>query len=183
VSRGHVDGLPSPHPIIDQLPSIYQEDHFARMFTAGFDDVLAPVFNVLDCLEAYIDPYLTPADFLPWLARWVAVTIEEDWPIERQRRFVANAVTLFRYKGTITGLRGELGLYTGGQVEISESGAAAYSRTPNGAFPGEDVPRLGIRIVVDDPSTVSLRGIEEVVAAAKPAHVVHSVEVVARGAR
>ena len=32
MTRAHIDGLPSPHPIIDQLPAIYQEDHFARMF-------------------------------------------------------------------------------------------------------------------------------------------------------
>ena len=52
MTRGHVDGLTSPHPIIEQMPSIYQEDHFAGMFTAGFDDVLSPVFDAPDGVQA-----------------------------------------------------------------------------------------------------------------------------------
>ena len=180
--RAAVDGLPTPVRLVDLLPGIYQDDHFTGRFTAGFDDVLAPVFGVLDSLEAYIDPYLCPPDFLPWLAQWVGVSLDEDWDEERHRRLVANAIFLHRFRGTIAGLRAEVMLFTGGDVQVTESGGTSWSQTPNGAFTGEEVPRLAVRVLVDDPTTVNLKGVEGIVDGAKPAHVVSSVEVVARGA-
>ena len=86
--------------------------------------MLAPVFATLDCLDAYVDPWLAPEDFLEWLAGWVGVVIDEGWPIERSRAFIANIVELYRWRGTIRGLVAELAIYTGGDVEISESGGA-----------------------------------------------------------
>jgi phage tail-like protein len=34
-------------------------------------EVLAPVVATIDCLGAYLDPALTPEDFLRWLGGWV----------------------------------------------------------------------------------------------------------------
>jgi phage tail-like protein len=179
---GSVDGLRSAVDVIGLLPSIYQDDEFTRQFVSGFDDVLAPVFITLDSLEAYVDPHLTPDDFLPWLASWVGVVLAEDWPVERQRALVANAVHIYRYRGTAMGLRAELQLYTGGEVEINETGGCVWSQRPNGdAFPGEDVPRVAIRVTVADRASVSDVTVDSIVAAAKPAHVVHSIEIVERG--
>jgi phage tail-like protein len=176
--RGTLEGLPTRAPIIGQLPAIYQEDEFTRQFTGGFDDVLAPVFAILDSLEVYVDPFLTPADFLPWLASWVGVVLAEDWPLDRQRTFIARAVELYRLRGTVAGLRAEVELFTGGTVDISETGGIAVSQSPGGRFPGEDVPRLALRVMVDDPSTVNQTGLDAIVAASKPAHIVHRVEIV-----
>jgi phage tail-like protein len=179
--RGSVDGLRSAVDVIGLMPSIYQDDEFTRQFVSGFDDVLAPVFVTLDSLEAYVDPHLTPEDFLPWLAGWVGVVLAEDWPVSRQRALVANAVHLYRYRGTAMGLRAELQLYTGGEVEINETGGCVWSQRPNGdAFPGEDVPRVAIRVTVADRATISEVTVDSIVAAAKPAHVVHSIEIVER---
>lgn len=71
MNRAAVPGLPSRHPIGEQLPALYAEDDFAQRFTAGLDTVLAPVFATLDSLPSYFDPRLAPADFLSWLASWV----------------------------------------------------------------------------------------------------------------
>ena len=32
---------------------------------------------------------LAPPDFVAWLGTWVGTTLDEDWPIERKRSFVA----------------------------------------------------------------------------------------------
>ncbi|MGZ4674821.1 MAG: phage tail protein, partial [Ilumatobacteraceae bacterium] len=88
--RGSIDGMRSPVPIASLLPGIYHSDEFTNQFTGGFDDVLAPVSATLDCLDAYVDPWLAPEDFLEWLAGWVGVVIDEGWPIERSRAFIAN---------------------------------------------------------------------------------------------
>src|SRR4029453_7641000 len=72
--RATAAGLATPPPIGEHLPALFQEDEFAQRFVGALDEVLAPVFAVLDCLDAYLDPWLAPPDFVDWLADWVALT-------------------------------------------------------------------------------------------------------------
>ena len=175
--RGMVAGMASAVPFIRMLPAVYQEDEFADRFVGGFDDVLAPVLSTLDCLVDYFDPYLAPEDFLEWIAGWVGISLEEGWPIERRRAVVATAVEMYRMRGTVAGLRANLQVLTGGQVEIADSGGVASSKNPAADMPGEASPRLAVRIRVHDPAGVPMDLVDSAVAAAKPAHVVHRVEV------
>ena len=139
---------------------------------------IAPVFACLDAIEAYVDPLISPEDFLPWLASWVGIVLDENWPVEQQRAFIRNAVELFRMRGTVRGIKAEIELLTGGGVELSETGDVAYSSVPNGPLPGEDYPRLSIRVTLPAGSPVTDRSIDLVIKAAKPAHVVSAVEIV-----
>jgi phage tail-like protein len=93
-TRGIVKGLPSPFPIGLMLPALFQSDDFSQRFTRGLDEVISPVFSVLDCFDAYLDPGLAPLDFLAWLATWVGVSLDENWPLERQRSLINRAVEL-----------------------------------------------------------------------------------------
>lgn len=169
--------LQSAVPIIGQLPAIYQEDEFTVRFTGGLDEVWAPIFTALDCISAYVDPYLAPVDFLGWLGGWVGVALEEDWPEERQRELIARAIQLVRHRGTIAGMAAEVALYTGGTVEVSDNGSTVWSQTPGAPSGGERTPRLAVRVTVDDTSRVNESTLDALVTAAKPAHVIHRVEV------
>src|SRR5262245_37911678 len=140
--RGAVAGLESRVPIVEQLPAIYQEDQFARDFTGGLDAVLSPVVATLDSLDAYVDPFLSPSDFRAWLASWSGRALDDDLPIERRRQLVASAIFLFRMRGTVMGLRAEVAIYTGGAVEVMETGGTTWSQTPGGTLPGASSPRL-----------------------------------------
>lgn len=175
--RGSVPGLPTPYPLGSMLPAYLQEDQFAMRWVAGFDDALAPVISVLDCIDAYVDPYLAPDDFPPWLAEWVGAMQDETWPGERQRRAIATAVTLHRGRGTVGGLRAQLELATGGRVEIAGGGAVTWSRTPDDSFPPQVTPGLHIRVHVPDPSSVSMAALDALVDTVKPAHLPHTIEV------
>ncbi len=177
--RAGLPGVPTPVPLIEQLPAIFQDDPFSQQFTAGFDAVLAPVFATLDSLDAYVDPMLAPVDFLEWLAGWVGLAIDEDWPLERQRTFVSEAATVYRLRGTAAGLKAEVEIYTQGTVEVIESGACAWSSTPNSEPPGQSPASVVVRITVADPARVSAAGLEAIVSTAKPAHVAHRIELVA----
>jgi len=177
--RGSVSGLPTAVPLSAMLPGIYQEDPFTVRFVSGFDDVLAPILSTLDCLPAYFDPSLAPEDFLGWLAGWVGLELDESWPVSRQRAAIAHAAQMYRMRGTVSGLRDNLEVLTGGRVQVADSGGVAWSVTPGAEFPGQDHPRLAVRVSVADPSAVSVSAVDAVVSAAKPAHVVHRVEVVA----
>ncbi len=175
--RGLVLDLQSPHPMGEELPALYQEDPFAQRLTSALDDVLAPVFVALDNLPAYLDPELAPTDFLCWLAGWVGVGLDENWPEARQRELVARAADLYRRRGTVSALATQIALYTGATPEIEDSGGVASSTTPGGTMPGTGDPRLVVRVRVPDPDSVDLRRLEALVAEARPAHVPAQVEV------
>lgn len=178
--RGTVEGLGTPYPLGSLLPTVYQEDDFAMRLTSSLDELLAPIISTLDCLDAYVDPLLAPLDFLEWLAGWVGIAVDPHWPVDRARIAVAHAVELYRIRGTVAGLRAYAEVLTGGQAEVVDNGGADWSVTPGGDLPGEDTPRLAIRVTVDDPDSVSFGLLDALMAAAKPAHVVHRLEVVGR---
>jgi len=68
--RGSVRGLDNPHPMRWELPAPFHDNRMAVGFVEAMDEILAPVISTIDNLECYLDPELTPADFLPWLAGW-----------------------------------------------------------------------------------------------------------------
>ena len=54
-----------------------------------------------------------PAEFLDWLAGWVALTLREDWKEEERRRILAEIVPSYRRRGTPDGLKQILVAFTG----------------------------------------------------------------------
>jgi phage tail-like protein len=176
--RGAVSGLATPYPLRDLMPAVLQEDEFLERWTAGLDDVLAPIISTVDCLAAYLDPATAPTDFLVWLAGWFGVVMDENLPIERRRASVSGAVRLYQARGTLAGLRTQLELVSGGRVEITDSGGVAAARVPDSPLPGDDVPMLVVRVALPpDSEPVSERTLHELIAADKPAHVAHRLEV------
>jgi phage tail-like protein len=176
--RGLVAGLESPHPLGEHLPALFQEDGFAQRLAGAFDTMLAPAIGSLDNLEAYLDPGLAPEDFLEFLAGWLGIALDETWPVERRRALVASAAELYRLRGTVRGLRAHVAIFTGGDVDVEENGAAAYSMAPGGAMPGTAELRLHVRVRLSDPKSTSVARLDALVASAKPAHVPHTVEIV-----
>jgi phage tail-like protein len=177
-SRAAVPALINPHPLGGSLPALYQEDEFAQSLTSGLDAVLAPIFSSLDNLEAYLDPGLAPEDFLDWLGGWVGLVVDETWPLDRRRAFISRAHELYRMRGTAKGLAAHVELFSGGQVEIDEPGGTSWSVTTGTAPPGSTGFNVVVRVRVDDPATVDQPRLNALVAAAKPAHLTHRVEVV-----
>ena len=74
-------------------------------------------------------------------------------------------------------LRGPAGV-AGGEVEIAEPGATAWSHDTGGSFPAGTSEDLFIRVRVKDPKAVSAAGLNALVVSAKPAHVPHRIEIV-----
>jgi phage tail-like protein len=176
--RRAVPGLDTPYPLGTLMPAVYQEDPVAMRWTAGLDDVLAAVISTLDCVGAYVDPMLAPADFVRWLADWFGTVLDENWPLIRQRTAVARSVELYRQSGTVEGLRSLLELVTGGAVEVSDSGGTIWSQAPNTPPPGRDEAALVVRVTIEPGAAFDAKAVDELVVAAKPAHVLHTVEVV-----
>jgi phage tail-like protein len=179
MSRGHVPGLASPHPLGERLPSLYLEDSFVQRLLGALDEVLAPVLGCLDNLDAYLDPDLAPDDFILWVGGWLGLALDESWPLERRRASVAEAAALHRVRGTGAGLAAYVRLLTEGEVELVETGATAHSTAPDAPLPGSPGFELVVRLRLPGsaPAPDHAR-LDALIAAAKPAHVVHRLEVV-----
>ncbi|MGH8930858.1 MAG: phage tail protein [Egibacteraceae bacterium] len=177
MSRGLVPGLGSPHPFGEALPGLYQDDSFTQRLCAALDEVLAPVVSSLDTFDAYLDPALAPADFVGWLASWVGVIASDAGPLERQRALVRRAVEAYRWRGTVRGMTLLVWLYTGVEPEIVDTGGVRWSPTPLGEPGGDEEPLLVIRLRAEDPSTIDVPRLDSLIAAAKPAHIPHRLEV------
>jgi phage tail-like protein len=178
--RGSISGLATPHPLVERLPAVLQEDRFLSGLLEGLDEVLAPILCSLDNLAAYVDAWLAPEDYLTWLSGWVGVELDGSWPLQQRRLLVSRAVALFQRRGTAAGIAADLEVLTGGTVEVVDSGGVAWSQRHGADPPGDPVPSLHVRVHVDDPSVVDERSVDALVDAAKPAHVVHHVEVLRR---
>lgn len=170
--RGSVPGLVSPHPIGQQLPAMYLEDDFAQRFTAGLDEVLAPILLTLDCLDAYFDLALAPPDFLDWLAGWVAAPVDTDRPPQVRRELVRHAVEVHRWRGTARGIALALRVAAGVEVEVVDNGGVTCSATPTDAPPPGEAPQVWVRIRGDVDEAL----VRRVLASAAPAHVRVTVE-------
>jgi phage tail-like protein len=172
--RGTLErGVPEPGHLCHGLPGPFQDDRFAWLLTSVFDTELAPMFLALDNLPGYFDPRLAPEDFVDWLAGWLGLPIDDEWPLERRRRFVAEGARWVRTRGTRAGLALLIELLTGARVEVTDSGGVAYSTVASGPLPG--TPRAELRVRVEDPET--LERVEALVDAERPAHVIATVEV------
>lgn len=176
--RGTVSNLATPHRLGAHLPALFHEDTFAQRLTSAFDEILAPVISTLDNIPAYLDPEVTPEDFLDWLAGWVGATVDDRWPLERRRAAVMRAVELYRLRGTARGLAEQIEVLTGGTVEIKESGGAVSSAVAGGKLPGEAELSLLVRLRPDPSGEITEARLDALVESIKPAHVPHRVELV-----
>ncbi|WP_018350211.1 phage tail protein [Longispora albida] len=174
MTRESLEGLISPHPIGARLPGVYLDDDFTQRLTEALDGVLAPVFLALDSFPAYLDPYLTPEDFLDVLASWAGVQLDADRPLAERRELVAHAVSLHRQRGTPGGLAAHVALLTGGEVEIADSGGCTWSPHPGADLPDEQ-PRVTVRIT--GGRDVDERRVLAVISETVPAHVAVTLEV------
>jgi phage tail-like protein len=110
------------------LPAVFAEDpngaDFTDRFLSVFDTPLRGVEHRIDYEASYFDPRSAPAtappggiDFLSWLASWIGVTLDRQWPVEQRRNVVRQAGRVQCIRGTRLGLWKELLLLLGMEPE------------------------------------------------------------------
>lgn len=109
---------------LDYLPALFQQrtaagqEPYLGHFLLPFEQAFQTFEALLSDLEQYFTPALTSAEeFLPWLATWIALLVDEEWDEDQRRRLISEAVALYRWRGTRHGLQRYLGIYTGLQPE------------------------------------------------------------------
>jgi phage tail-like protein len=162
------------------LSSEGEESSFLGRYLLIFETILDSVDSTISQLPAYFAPDTAPDDFLPWLASWVGLVIDEGWPAERRRAVLARAMELHRRRGTIRGLTEHLQLYTGLTPKIVEGGSGfklgANSRLGHQLMlgSGDRWNHFSVVFTTDDPEAFDRNRTDRVIAAHCPAHCTYS---------
>jgi len=144
------------------LPAVFQEIDFLRRFLLIFEQIWEPMEQRQDQIAMYFDPRTCPASLLSWLASWLDLKIDPYWPEGRMRALLAEAVELYRWRGTKYGLARMIEICTGQAIEITET----------------EVPfvfHIKLKLATDDSLKKDL--IEELIRTHKPAHAGYELEV------
>ncbi len=109
---------------IVELPALYQTESRSRDFLVRFLALTETLFQDLETsirdLPRLFDPHAVPKEFLPWLATWLALSLDENRDEQEQRQLIASAFERYGRRGTVAGLRESLRLFAGVNAIIQE---------------------------------------------------------------
>lgn len=110
-----------PSRYVYDLPVLYHDEagflgRYLKLFEASWE----PFEHRQDRIDMYFHPGTCPPGLLGWLASWLGVELDPLLPLERQRRLAAEALDLYRWRGTRYGLTRLIELATGQTPAIAE---------------------------------------------------------------
>jgi phage tail-like protein len=108
---------------LEYLPSLFEQDNFMGRFLMLFESFWGPIDEQISSIHNYFDPDLTPARFLPWLASWFDLMLDDQWSEAQQRELLNHVIWLYRRRGTRVALQRYLEIFTQHPVEILEKRA------------------------------------------------------------
>jgi phage tail-like protein len=166
------------HDYLRRLPKTFSRDQpaasFLLRYLAMFEGFLGETEARGVDRDLLLDPRSAPDECIPWLASFVGLMLDERWatapsprgraPNDARREFIREAVWLFRYRGTLLGLKRFIEIYTGVPVIIIEHyrmrgiGAAVLGDT--GAAFSSSIVGVGFRIggAVGSATPAALQG-------------------------
>lgn len=109
---------------LSHLPAIYRKagacKDFLLRFLSLFETFFSQTEAAIHALPSLFDPWSPPREYLPWLAGWLALTLDEEWNEATQRRAIADAFASYALRGTPAGLRKALQDQAGVAAVIQE---------------------------------------------------------------
>jgi phage tail-like protein len=117
------------------LPAVYQEDEtsrdFLERFLSIFETCLSDIEGQIDRIVRYFDAEVVSPDFLPWLASWLAIAVDENWTQAQLRQLIQQAPQLYRQRGTRAGIAATVEILTGFRPLLVESFQVECSKLKN----------------------------------------------------
>jgi phage tail-like protein len=186
-SDARVELMVSMESLLDYLPALFRRrevdgTNFIENFLWIFQHVFHSIESKIDRMHEYFEVFETPEEFLPWLAGWVAFTLDGEWSEAERRLFLKRAVELYRIRGTPRGLRTFVELYTGVEPKIIENewpldgfqiGVASTIGVDSAILPPITRAHCFIVEVPLDPETVEddqIIKLHQIISSEKPAH-------------
>ena len=109
---------------LQYLPAVYQEDEESRQFLERFLSIFQSEFDefdrLIDRLWQLFNPGSTPEKDLKWLAGWLALVVNPDWPEAELRSMIKDAFQTYLQRGTVAGLQKAIRDYVGVDAGIVE---------------------------------------------------------------
>jgi phage tail-like protein len=169
---------------LEHLPALYRDDEMMGQMLLIFESIFKPVENTVDNIALYFDPKMVPEPLLPWLASWLDLTLDSDWPLERRRQLVQSAAELYRWRGTKRGLTEYLSIYTGSTPKISEyiEGMRLDEETMLGINTKLGSSGSGNHFTVimelNGDSYINIDTIKSIIESQKPAHAAYTLQII-----
>lgn len=137
-----------PRPsLLDYLPAYWRSDPEGADATeralALFEGWMTELDQRTDALPALLDPRLVPAEALPWLASFLALSFDARVREGVRRQLLQDIASLYRQRGTLPGLTRLLGILAEAPVKIVEG---FRLRRPTAAFVGSALIGPGLEI-------------------------------------
>lgn len=96
------------HTLLDHLPRLFRRDpgvaSFLKRFLAMPESMLTGFDMAAFTRHVMLDPYGAREEWLPWLAGFVGLVFDQRFTPDTRRHLIAEAVSLFRVRGTVPGL-------------------------------------------------------------------------------
>lgn len=71
----------------------------------------ASLESAIETIPQLFNPWRTPPQFLPWLASWLALSLQENWSEYQRRKFIAEMMSIYQQRGLKRGLMTYLDIY------------------------------------------------------------------------
>jgi phage tail-like protein len=174
------------------LPAIYEKDELMGRLVMLFESFWSPIDRQIENVHYYFDPRTTPPSFLPWLASWLDLELDERWSEAQVRQLIRWAIALHRSRGTKWGLLKYLEIYTNQKAEIIEHisnnfvlGAEARLGSAIALGQGNIPHTFSVNLRLPQPDAtnqrerareenLTRRTIESIIEMQKPAHTVYT---------
>lgn len=112
------------HDLMRRLPRTYSREattaEFMNRYLSMFDGTLTELDGKAVDRNVLIEPLAAPEEALPWLASFMGLVLDLRWPAPARRTLIREITWLFRFRGTVPGLKRFLEIYLGFGVVIIE---------------------------------------------------------------
>lgn len=124
--------------LLRRLPNVFSEQQTTADFLGRYLSLMHGNIQELDQRasqrQVLVDPMAAPLAVLPWLSSLVGMELDQRWSEASQREILREAIWLFRFRGTVAGLKKFIQIYLRREVSIIEH---YQVRGLGGAFVGE----------------------------------------------
>lgn len=121
---------PLPRSTVTALPPVLANDLGTSTLARSVDTMLAPVIEVLDDLDAYIEPGLAPEDWVDWLIDWPGLPVSDRMSADTKRAMLQKTGQIGGHLGTAQGVVELLSAATRGSVAVRDNGGVAWVDGP-----------------------------------------------------
>jgi phage tail-like protein len=134
--------------------------------------------TIISLTHTYLDldeNHGTPDEFLPWLASWVALTLQDNWPTRTKRQFIREIASLYRQRGTKASLQKILQIYLASAGFEAVSQKAQITEFPN--YP--HFFQVTLNLPIPDPELYQsqARIARTIIDQEKPAHTYYALQI------